>query len=275
MARFVSLKRGASSARRTAGLLVLMGGCSMAQTQPPTAPATPPPPQPQAKAAPPAKPASPPPPDSFNRFGKIWAPSDDVSHPIKLIQFPSVGDMRIPSQDELNVRDKLEQLAALSDADIHKQLEAWPPYSKMKLGDQGQLLGRIQAYKDQRTHVAMQAAHDMGLLTLTPEQQARFEKDYWAKRLAMERDLAKQFEPVIKTEQQKMADDLFREFSTSPQVPIVQAPKPAVPSGPPPTNKPAQTPPPVTQTKPAPTPPPVTQTKPAAPGAPALGAAGQ
>jgi len=116
---------------------------------------------------PPAAPAKPVPaavPDTFNRYGKIWAPSDDVAHPIKLnVQFPGIGDMKIPSADELNVRDKLEQLATLSDADIHKQLDQWPPYSKMKLGDQGQLLLRIQAFKEQRTHIAMDKAQALGL----------------------------------------------------------------------------------------------------------------
>jgi hypothetical protein len=169
----------------------------------------------------------PPVPDTFNRYGKIWAPSDDVAHPIKLnVQFPGVGDMKIPSQDELNVRDKLEQLATLSDEDIHKQLNQWAPYGKMKLGDQGQLLLRIQAFKDQRTKVAMQRAHDMGLLTLTPDQKVRFEKDYWNKELQLERDLAKQFEPVFKAREQQMQDALFREFSST--VPVAQAPKPPV-----------------------------------------------
>ncbi len=167
----------------------------------------------------------PPVPDTFNRYGKIWAPSDDIAHPIKLnMQFPGVGDMKIPSQDELNVRDKLEQLALLSDEDIHKQLSAWTPYNKMKLGDQGQFLMRIQAFKDLRSKVALQKAHNMGLLTLTVEQQARFEKDYWNKRLQMERDLSKQFEPIFRAREQKMDDELFREFSSVSQVP--QGPKP-------------------------------------------------
>jgi hypothetical protein len=177
----------------------------------------------------------PPVPDTFNRYGKIWAPSDDVEHPIKLSgQFPGVGDMKIPSLEELNQGDKLEQLAALSDADIHRQLDQWTPYSKMKLGDQGMLLQRIQTFKDQRTKVAMQKAHDMGLLTLTADQKVRFEKEFWDKQLGMERDLVKQFQPVFQARQQKMQDELFREFSS--MSPAAQPPKP-----PPPANKPPQT----------------------------------
>ena len=52
-------------------------------------------------AKPPVPPQNPPVPDTFNRYGKIWAPSDDVAHPIKLnVQFPGVGEIKIPSQDE-------------------------------------------------------------------------------------------------------------------------------------------------------------------------------
>lgn len=193
-------------------------------TPTPTAPTQAPTKPPATNAAP----VIPAPPDSFNRYGKIWAPSDDVAHPIKLnVQFPGVGDMKIPSQDELNVRDKLEQLAKLSDADIHKQLDQWPPYSKMKLGDQGQLLMRIQAFKELRAKVALQKAHQMGLLTLLPDQQARFEKEYWDKQLQMERNLAKQFEPIWRAAQQKMEGDLYREFSSPSMGPVAQAAKPA------------------------------------------------
>ena len=124
------------------------------------------------------------------------------------------------------------------------------------------MLARIQDFRDYRSGTAKVKAHDMGLLTLTPEQQAKFEKEYWDKRLQMDRDLAKQFDPIFRAAQQKMMDDLYREFSSANQVPLAQAPKPPAP---PATNKPAQTPPPVTQPKAAAT----------MPGSPTLGATGQ
>ena len=209
-------------------------------------------------------PQTPPPPvpDTFNRYGKIWAPSDDVAHPIKLnVQFPGVGEMKIPSPDELNQRDKLEELATLSDDDIRAKLAEWPPFAKMKLADEGQLLIRIQAFKDQRTKVAMDKARDLGLInSLTPDQKVKFEKEYWNKRLKMDHELAKQFDPIVKAQQQKLSEELFREFSTvgtvvppppapkSPTIPVAQT-KPA-----PLTNAPGATPPavPIAQGKPAP-----------------------
>jgi len=226
------------------------------------------PPAPVATAAkPPAPPQilPPPIPDTFNRYGKIWAPSDDVAHPIKLnVQFPGVGEMKIPSQDELNVRDKLEQLATLSDDDIRAQLALWPPYAKMKLADEGQLLIRIQQFKEQRTHIAMDQARELGLVnSLTPEQKAKFEKEYWDKRLQMDHELAKQFDPIMKARQQKLKEDLFREFSTvGTAVPPPPGPKPPAPPAMPlaqtkpldPTNTTTPPPPimPIAQGKPAP-----------------------
>ncbi len=74
-------------------------------------------------------------PDTFNRYGKIWAPSDDVAHPIKLnVQFPGVGDLKVPSQDELSVRDKLEKLATLSDDQIRAELAQWPALRENEIG---------------------------------------------------------------------------------------------------------------------------------------------
>ena len=72
----------------------------------------------------------------------------------------------------------------------------------------------------------------MGLLTLTPDQQAHFEKEYWDKRLKMDQDLAKQFEPIFKAREQTMRDELYREYSALPAGPLAQVPKPPAPAAP-------------------------------------------
>jgi hypothetical protein len=245
----------------------MMQTTTTAQTPPPTTPPSTAQPK-SAPGKPPQPPATPPPlpPDTLSQYGKIVLPSDQVAHPLKLkLPIPDVGEVKIPTQDELVMRDKLEQLATLSDADIRMHLAQWPAFSKMSLRDEGAMLARIQDFRDYRSGTAKMKAHEMGLLTLTPDQQAKFEKEYWDKRLQMDRDLAKQFDPIFRAAQLKMMDDLYREFSSTAQVPVAQAPKPPQPPGPPTTNKPAQTPPPVTQPKAAAT----------VPGSPALGAAGQ
>jgi hypothetical protein len=204
-----------------------------------------------------AAPVAPTPPDTMGRYGNIVVPSDQVDHPLKLkMPFPDVGEIKIPDQDELAMRDKLESLAKLSDAEIRTQLAKWPPFLSMSLRDEGLMLQHIQDFRDYRMKVAMQKAHDMGLLTLTPEEKARFEKDYWDKRLQMDRDLARQFDPVFKAREEKLRDELFREFSPVSAGPVAQAGKmPTVVVPPPPivvaptTNQPAQARPPAAQNK--------------------------
>jgi hypothetical protein len=218
-------------------LLVWVAGFSMplaAQQMQPmmtNAPAAAQPPVAATKSIPPAK--NPPPgvpPNTLGQYGNILAPGDQVEHPLKLrIPGPGVGEVKIPSMDELTMRDKLEQLAGLSDADIAGKLAKWPPYGKMSLRDQGMMLQRIQDFRDYRSNTAKGKAHDMGLLTLTPEQEAKFEKEYWDKRLQMDRALAKQFAPVYQAQVQKLQDDLYREFSAVSQGPVAQAPKPPAP----------------------------------------------
>ena len=234
MARFVALNLSFRSGPcLTAATLVVMTAFSApAHAQQPmtmaTAPATGTAKMPSTNAAPVL------PPDSLGKYGKILQAGDQAAHPLKLkLPLPDVGEIKIPSADELTMRDKLEQLAMLSDADIRNQLEKWPAYGKMSLRDQGQMLMRIQDFRDYRGNVAKAKAHDMGLLTLTPDQQKKFEKDYWDTRLKLDHDLSKQFTPILKAAEQKMQDDLYRKYSVVSQGPIVQAPKPGVlPSGP-------------------------------------------
>jgi hypothetical protein len=206
---------------------------------------------PVAPAKAPATNAAPvaPAPDTLGRYGKILVPSDQMEHPLKLkMPFPDVGEIKVPNEDELNMREKLESLAKLSDSDIRRDLAQWPPFVSMNLRDEGIMLQRIQDYRDYHARVALQKANDMGLLSLTPEQKVRFEKEYWSKRPKMERDLARQFEPIFKAREQKLQDELLLEFSPAGVAPVAQAAKTPLP-GSPLTNQPPQAPAPATQNK--------------------------
>jgi len=188
-----------------------------------TAPATP--------TAPPAKPPTPAVPENyFQRYGKILAPGTEPAHPLKLaMPFPDVGQIKIPSQGEIDMREKLEHLATMSDEDIRQDLEKWPAFSKMSLADEGGMLIRIQQFKERRAKIAQDRAHALGLLTLQPDQMERFEKEYWDKRLQVDRELAKKFEPAFKAQETALEEQLYREFST-PGKPV---PPPTPPPAPP------------------------------------------
>jgi hypothetical protein len=201
---------------------------SFAAPAPTTSPAPPAPGKPAATAG---KPAVPPVPDDyFQRYGKILAPGTEPAHPLKLeMPFPDVGQIKIPSQGEIDMREKLEHLATMSDDDIRQDLEKWPAFSKMSLADEGNMLVRIQQFKDRRAKIAQDRAHALGLLTLKPEQLQRFEKEYWDKRLQMDRELAKQFEPILNAHETEIEEQLFREFSTPGQPVPPPPPKPPTP----------------------------------------------
>jgi hypothetical protein len=212
---------------------------------------------PSSTNAPPAKPSAPPahavatakpatnaapvlPPAMQNtlaRYGNIVTPGDQAAYPLRLrLPSPNEAEVHIPKPDDLTKRAKLEALANLTDDEIRKQLAAWPAYTKMSLRDQAMMLQRIQDFRDYHARFAMQKAHDMGLSTLTPAQQAKFEKEYWDQRLKLDQDLAKQFQPIYQVREQTMNDQLFREFSSAMPAPAPPAPKPA----PKPVQPPAQ-----------------------------------
>ncbi len=197
----------------------------------PTPAMVPPPATTSNKPATNVPPAVPAPPEYLNRYGNILVPGDGPAYPFKLmLPSPWVGEIKIPTQDEVNMRDKMEALATLSDDDIRTQLNEWPAYSKMKLADEGAMLMRIQQFREHRTNLAMEKAPLMGLSTLTKEQKIRFEKEYWDKRLKMEKELVKQFEPIVKDRESKMQAELFRDFSSTPPVGVpAQASKPPSP----------------------------------------------
>ena len=178
-----------------------------------------------------AKPVPPTPPTDdryLAKYGGILKVNDRPPYLYRLtMPFPGFGELKVPTSEELDMRVKLEQLAALPDAEIRAQLEKWPGYNKMSLTDEGAMLTRIQMIRDYRTKRAQQKAEQLGLFTLTAAQQAQFEKEYWDKQLAMNRQLSKQLTPIIQAAEQKMNEDLFREFSSPGS--LAQGVKPAKP----------------------------------------------
>ena len=216
MARLVALIPVLGGVAGLSGALLL--GPAAAQTPPEMMNGAPVPAMSGSPAAPATKqppPAPTPAEDYFARYGKILSPNNQAPYPFKLtMPAPGFGEVKIPNGGELAMREKLERLAMLSDAEIRDQLEKWPAYSKMSLGDQGAMLTRIQQFRDFRTKMAAMKAHQLGLLTLNPQQQARFEQEYWDKRLQMDHQLAQQFEPAYKAADQKLNEDLYREFSS-------------------------------------------------------------
>jgi hypothetical protein len=170
--------------------------------------------------------------DYYARYGKIISAGNEPSHPLKLaMPFPDVGQVKIPTDAELAMRDKIERLATMSDDDIREDLAKWPAFKEMSLADEGAMLMRIQMFKDHRAKVAQERAHALGLLTLKPDQVQRFETEYWDKQLQMDRDLTKQFNPIYKAHEAQLEEELFREFST-PGVPVPPPPAPKPPPAP-------------------------------------------
>jgi hypothetical protein len=198
----------------------------------PTAPA--PPPVKKVAAAPTAPPPPPVPPADYQApYGKILEMNNQPPYPFKLnLPSPGFGEVQVPNNEDLDKRGKLDLLTTLSDSEIRAQLEKWPAYSKMSLGDQGAFLMRIQQFRDFRQKVAQIKARQLGLLTLNPQQQARFQKEYWQLELQTDRQLVQQLTPLVKAADQKMNEQLFRDFSSPgalAQTPPA-APKPSAPA---------------------------------------------
>jgi hypothetical protein len=165
-----------------------------------------------AKPGTPPLPGVPPPLDDYYvRYGKILTPNNQATaYPFKLnMPFPDVGAVKVPSREELDIRDKIEQLATLSDDEIRQQLIQWPAFGKMSLSDDGAMLARLQVFRDYRHKIAAEARNRLGLVTLNPAQQAHFEDEFWKKKLQMDRQLAQQLEGPYKNAQRGPLPRIF------------------------------------------------------------------
>jgi hypothetical protein len=125
---------------------------------------------------------------------------------------------------DIEIREKLETLSQLTPQQLDIELQKWPRYQQMDLGERAKLLQRIQEYKDRRHRQAESKARDLGV-KMTPEQFATFEKRFWEKRLQADRQLWQEMEPRRKALDQQINSELKQEFAA-----FVTAPPPAPPT---------------------------------------------
>jgi hypothetical protein len=137
----------------------------------------------------------------------------------------AVLKMRAPNEDTLRLRDRLNALAQLSDAELQKELEQWTPYRQMGIGEKGQLLTRIQHMREVRVQLAQRKAAQLGL-KLSDEQFKEFTEAFWQAKLEMERKLWEEMEPRRNQLQQELEATLKARFGSA----AVPAPSPAPPA---------------------------------------------
>ncbi|MEI9997724.1 MAG: hypothetical protein WDO13_00375 [Verrucomicrobiota bacterium] len=274
MARFLPLNvRGARldflAAAGLSVLAMLIVLAAPARAQAPMQAAPPPPPAAKAPPTPAGAPATnaaaahPPLPkpvqNTLSRYGNIVLPGDAVQYPLKLkLPFPGVGEVKVPKPDELVMRQKLEELARLSDDDIRKQLAQWPAFSRMSCETRGARCcsaSRISAITAPATPCRRRTTWACSRSRPTSARSSSANSGTSGCRWT--RSWPSSSLPVFQAREQKLEADLFREFSSAtpgPAAPAVPAPRPPAP----PVNHPPQPPaPPVARNNP--------------PGAPTIG----
>jgi hypothetical protein len=156
----------------------------------------------------------------------------DASHPLKLnFPFGWIGELKLPTKDELIYRDKLETVADLTDLQIRDLLEKWPPYNSMSLSDQGKMLQRIQDFRDRRNKLAQDEAQKLGLTTLSPADQQAFTKLFWLRRRQADEALLADFQAKYDAKQGEIDHEMEQVFAPrlpSPKPVSAPTPKPSV-----------------------------------------------
>jgi hypothetical protein len=145
--------------------------------------------------------------------------------------FAWVGELKLPTKDEISSRDKLEFLGDMSDQQIRDELEKWPPFNGMSIGDQGRMLVRIQEFKDRRSKLAQDEQQKLNLTNLSPTDQANFKKVFWQMRREIDDDLIADFQARYDAKQAELDHALVSKFT-----PLLISPTPT------PTKTPEKTP---------------------------------
>lgn len=126
---------------------------------------------------------------------------------------------------EMEMRDKLETLCKLSPQQLDAELQKWPRYQQMDLGERAKILQRIQEFKDRRHKMAENKARELGL-QLTTDQFTTFEQKFWDRRSQADHQLWLEMEPRRKALDQQINTELKQEFAAYAK-PATPAPAPS------------------------------------------------
>ncbi len=146
----------------------------------------------------------------------------DSAHPVKLnIPYIWVGDLHLPSQEEMKARFQLEALAALTDEEVRDRLLKWDKFNQMGLGDQGRMFSKVQDFRDKFNKLAQDEANHLGLTTLPPADALEFKKDFLEKRWKADESLVNEFQAKFEVSQKQLDEELLKKFK-----PLVPTPTP-------------------------------------------------
>lgn len=118
-----------------------------------------------------------------------------------------------PEEGRWEVRQKIVQLLELPDDRLLAELEKWPRFQKMELGQKGRFLERIARMRAERQRAAEREAERLGL-QLSGERKEAFEREYWQRREEIARQLWKETEGQRKTLREKLEKELKAEFAS-------------------------------------------------------------
>ncbi|VVM08148.1 hypothetical protein MAMC_01991 [Methylacidimicrobium cyclopophantes] len=118
-----------------------------------------------------------------------------------------------PEGGSWEMRQKIVPLLELPDDRLLEELQKWPRFQKMNLEQKGRLLERIARMRVERVRAAEREAKRLGL-TLSEDQRAAFQRQYWQRREEMIRQLWKETEGRRKALREQLDKELKTEFAT-------------------------------------------------------------
>ncbi|QSR85587.1 hypothetical protein [Methylacidimicrobium sp. B4] len=122
-------------------------------------------------------------------------------------------DGQAPEECQWEARQKIVQLLELPDDRLLAELEKWPRFQKMGLGQKGKFLERIARVRMEHHRAAEREAERLGL-KLSDDQKAAFEREYWKRREEIAHQIWKETEGQRKELREKMEKELKAQFAS-------------------------------------------------------------
>lgn len=107
--------------------------------------------------------------------------------------------------------EKMLNLALVNENELEEAIETWPKYEEMNPMRRQHLKRRLDNFRDRIRSEAMAKAGEMDL-TIPPERENDFIRDYWSSRIRIEKEVRKMAEAELRERSNRVREEIKRKW---------------------------------------------------------------
>lgn len=131
-----------------------------------------------------------------------WSPGPEKRPPGPRPGLPPVLDERF---------EQMLELAVAPEQDVEATMQKWPRLRQLDPEKRARFMEEVARFRERIRSEAVQAGREMGL-QLSSDRESEFVRQYWQKRIRVERTLREEMEPRRRELTEQAREELRREF---------------------------------------------------------------